>query len=358
MATTNDRILIGTRKGLFEARRADAGWSLDRPALGGEPIAYATRDPRSGSIWASIDHGHWGVKLSRSRADDGTYEEVDAPKYAEATGKSATYYWVLQPGHADRPKTFYVGTNPGALFQSDDDGATWAMNEPLWKMCAEHKWTGGGRDDAGIHSICINPNDPDHIYIAVSCAGVVETRDGGKSWTYVNKGLRMDYAPPDQQDVEYGHDPHCVVISPSDPSVLWQANHCGVYRTSNGAEHWEEVSQKPLIYFGFPLAVHPQQADTAWLVPMHSDDDRVTVDGHLRVMRTDDAGKTWTTQDTGLPQQNAWDFPYRHALDVAPDGETLVLGTTSGNLYVSGDGGASWETLSNNLPLIYSARFA
>ncbi len=356
MATTNDRLLIGTRKGLIEAHRSNGSWTLKDPALPGQPIPYAMRDARNGSIWASIDHGHWGVKLSRSKGDDGTYEEIEAPKYPESAEKAAKYYWILAPGGVDTPDQFWVGTEPGALFGTNDDGATWDFNQPLWDLCVEHEWMGGGRDGAGIHSICVDPRDGNHVYVGISCAGVLETKDGGTTWAYINKGQRMDYAPDDQQDAEYGHDPHCVVMSPANPDVLWQQNHCGVYRSTNG-QTWDELSQKPYVYFGFPIATHPDKPDTAWIVPMDSAEERTTVDGRLLVMRTDDGGATWNEQSDGLPER-AWDFPYRHALDVAPDGETLAFGTTSGNLYVTHDGGASWEALSNSLPLIYSVRFA
>lgn len=357
MGTTNDRLLIGTRKGLIEAHRQGGTWTLKPPALAGQPIPYAMRDARNGAIWASIDHGHWGVKLARSKSDDGSYDEVEAPKYPEATEAAAKYYWVLEGGHADAKEQFWIGTEPGGLFTTDDDGATWELNEPLWKMCAEHEWMGGGRDAAGVHSICVDPRDGDHVYVAISCAGVIETKDGGKSWAYANKGQRMDYAPEDQQDQEYGFDPHCMVMSPANPDVLWQANHCGVYRSTNGSESWDELSQKPFVYFGFPIATHPTMPDTAWIVPMKSAEERTTVDGRMIVMRTDDGGATWNEQTAGLPQQ-AWDFPYRHALDIAPDGDTLAFGTTSGNLYVTNDGGASWEAITNSLPMIYSVRFA
>ena len=358
MATTNDRILVGTRKGLFDVRKNGNGWTLGAPALPGQPIVYAMRDPRTGAIWTSISHGHWGVKLSRSADDDGTFTELEAPKYPESTEKTASYYWVLQPGHADHPEHLYVGTVPGALFETRDGGSSWALNEPLWQMCVDDKWFGGGMDDPGVHSVCVDPRDANHVYVGVSCAGIVETKDGGTTWAYANDGQRMDYMPEEAQDRAYGHDPHCVVMSPTNPDVLWQQNHCGVYRTTDGAGQWQDLSQKPLINFGFPVAVHPEQPDTAWLVPMRDDNDRVTVDGQLRVMRTDDGGATWTPQASGLPSEDAWDFPYRHSLDVSPDGETLVMGTTSGNLYVSEDGGRTWQTISNNLPLIYAARFA
>ena len=357
MATTSNRILIGTRKGLVEARKANGAWTLDEPLLPGQPIAYAMHDVRDGSDWASIDHGHWGVKLSR-RKSGGEFEEVAAPKYPEDGDTTAKYYWVLTPGHADRPGTMFVGTEPGGLFSTTDDGATWELNKPLWDMCVENKWMGGGRDGAGIHSIVIDPRDPDHMYVAVSCAGVCETKDGGATWAYANKGLRMDYAPPEGQDKEYGFDPHFMAMAPSDPEIIWQANHCGVYRSKDGSKTWDEISNKPHVYFGFPITPHPTNTERAWIVPMHSDNNRTTFDGRLFVMRTDDGGATWNEQTNGLPQSGAWDFPYRHSFDIGVDGETLAFGTTSGNAYISEDGGDSWQVLSNNLPLIYSLRFA
>ncbi|MDA1193742.1 MAG: glycosyl hydrolase [Planctomycetota bacterium] len=358
MATTNDRILLGTRKGLIEARKTNGAWRLGPAALPGQPIAYAMRDPRNGSVWASIDHGHWGVKLSRRTTDAGEFAEVEAPKYPESTGAAAKYYWVLAAGHASEPGTFWVGTEPGGLFVTRDDGATWELNEPLWALCKEHQWSGGGREGAGIHSILIDPRDAKHMHVAVSCAGICETRDGGATWRYVNKGLRMDYWPAEEQNKEYGFDPHFVALAPSAPDVLWQSNHCGVYRSADGASTWTEISEKPHAYFGFPITPHPRDANRAWIVPMHSDQNRTTFDGRLFVLRTDDGGKTWREQSQGLPQEGAMDFPYRHGMDASADGETLAFATTSGNAYVSENGGESWQTLSNNLPLVYSLRFA
>jgi photosystem II stability/assembly factor-like uncharacterized protein len=355
MATTNDRILIGTRKGLFDVRRTGGTWQLAAPRLAGQVIPYAVRDPRDGTIWASIDHGHWGVKLSRSRDEGATFEAVDPPKYPEATGATAKYYWVIQPGPAARPGTIWIGTEPGGLFQSDDGGTSWRLNQPLWDLRKEHAWQGGGRGDAAIHSICWDPTDPDHVYVAISCAGVLETKDGGASWAYVNKGMINVFDPGSNAD--FGHDPHCVALAPSEPSVLWQANHCGVFRTTNGAATWDNLTQKPLVDFGFPVAVHPTNADVAWLVPMQSDEQRTTVEGRLMVVRTDDGGTTWQAHREGLPAPS-YDFPYRHGLDVSADGETLAFATTSGNLYVSGNGGRRWTTVSSSLPPAYSLRFA
>ncbi|MDJ0973499.1 MAG: glycosyl hydrolase [Planctomycetota bacterium] len=358
MATTSNRLLIGTRKGLLEVTRGDGGWSLGEMQLPGQPIAYACRDPRNGSIWASIDHGHWGVKLSRSTDDGATFEEVEPPKYPEHTGKTARYYWVLEPGHADTPERFYVGTEPGGLFVTNDDGKTWQLDEALWALCTEHKWMGGGRDNAGVHSICIDPRDPNHVYVAVSCASVLETTDGGATWAYRSEGMRNDYAPEGTESKPYGHDPHFIAMAPSNPDVLWQQNHFGVFRSTNGAASWDDLTQPPLVNFGFPVAAHPTREETAWIIPMDSDSKRVAIDGSLCVMRTDDGGSTWAEQREGLPQKGTWDFPLRHCLDVGTDGETLAFATTSGNLYVSEDGGGSWACLTNNLPMVYSVRFA
>lgn len=358
MATTNDHLWIGTRKGLIEARRTAEGWHLaDEVHMRGKPIPYAVHDPRTESVWASIDHGHWGCKLMRQR-NGGAFEEVTPPKYPESAGVAAKYYWVLTPGHADEPGTFHVGTEPGGLFTTTDDGASWTLNEALWSMRGEHKWMGGGRDDAGIHSICVDPRDAKRLVIAISCAGVLESTDGGATWTYANVGMGKNFLPPEQADLPYGFDPHFVAQSAGHPDVLWQANHCGVFRTTDVNAGWDTLTQKPLVDFGFPVAAHPTDPDQAWIVPMESDQIRTCLDGALVVMHTRDAGATWTEQRVGLPQNHAFDFPYRHGLDVDPSGDVLAFGTTSGNLYITEDGGASWSALAHNLPPIYSVRFA
>lgn len=351
------RLLVGTRKGLFDFRLDGEAWRAGVPALKGLPVPYAVRDPRSGRIWASLDHGHWGSKLARSKAEDeSAFEETAPPKYPESTGKSARYYWILEPGHVQTPDTFWIGTEPGGLFVTHDGGETWSLVESLWALREKHNWMGGGRDDAGIHSIAVDPRDPQRLHVGVSCAGVLETTDSGETWAYRNEGVATALQP--EEGSEYGCDPHRVVRSPSDPDVLWQQNHVGVWRSTNAGRTWTDLTQKPLVDFGFPIVAHPTMAETAWIVPMESDARRVTVDGALVVMRTDDGGKTWSEGRDGLPQENAWDFPFRHALDVSADGKTLAFGTTSGNLYVSGDGGRSWQTVTNNLPTVYSVRFA
>jgi photosystem II stability/assembly factor-like uncharacterized protein len=267
-----------------------------------------------------------------------------------------TYLWTIVPGGADQPGRLYIGSEPGGLFQSDDNGETFSLVEGLWNHPSRRKnWFGGGRDQAGTCCIVVDPRDSNHLFAGVSVGGVYESTDGGQTWAGRNQGLRADYLPDPYS--EYGHDPHFLVASPSNPDVLWQQNHCGVFRSTNRGLSWADISQKDgPVNFGFPIAVDPHDEATAWVVPGISDDQRMAVDGALCVGRTEDGGKTWTELRTGLPQQNCYDIVFRHALDI--DGETLIFGTTTGNLFLSENRGDTWRSLGSYFPPIYSVRFA
>ena len=222
--------------------------------------------------------------------------------------------------------------------------------ESLWNhpSRAEH-WFGGGRDHPGIHSVVVDPRNSDHLYVGISCAGVFETRDRGNTWEVKNNGLRADYLPDPKAEV--GHDPHLLVASPSQPDILWQQNHCGIFRSSDGAMSWQDVTQEAgPARFGFTVAVAEDNPDQAWVVPAISDEVRVAVDNALCVCRTDDGGKTWKELRKGLPQTDCFDIVFRHAMDVT--GETLAFGTTTGNLFLSNDHGESWDCLNSNLPMV------
>ena len=361
-------LILGTRKGLITLKRSASDWRVDVSAFPGIPISYAAADPRTGTYWVCADHGHWGGKLYRS--DDGghTLDEVAAPVYPEdaivydvwddGAGKPAkvTYLWTIVPGGADQPGRLYIGTEPGGLFQSNDNGASFSLVEGLWNHPSREKnWFGGGRDQAGTCSIVVDPRDSDHLFAGISVGGVYESTDGGQTWAGRNQGLVACYLPDPHS--EYGHDPHLLVASPSNPDVLWQQNHCGVFRSTDSGRSWTDISQKDgPVNFGFPIAVDAHDEATAWVVPGISDDQRMAVDGALCVGRTEDGGQTWTELRDGLPQENCYDIVFRHALDI--DGETLVFGTTTGNLFISENRGDTWQTLGNYFPPIYSVRFA
>lgn len=359
---------VGTRKGLVHFSKSESGWAFQGLHHPGIPVPYAFVDPRSGMVFASLDHGHWGAKLSRS--DDGgeTWKELTPPTYpkgsiwwnpwAKGEDKSQPakldYLWVMQPGGADQPGRIWFGTNPGGLFLSDDHGETIELVQGLWDHPSRKEWMGGGRDTPGIHSVVVDPRDSGHVFVGISCAGVFETTDGGETWAPRNTGLPAGFLPT--KDPEVGHDPHFVMACASTPDVLWQQNHIGIWRSADGAKTWDAIHMEDgPAKFGFPIAVHAENPQTAWVVPAISDEKRMA-DGRVLVCRTDDGGKTWREQTNGLPQAHAWDLVYRHALDI--DGDSLAFGSTTGNLFTTDDGGESWQTVSHHLPPIYSVRFA
>lgn len=361
--TSHNTLLLGTRKGLMTYRNDGSGWKPTGRMFPGQPVSYAMHDDRNNTLWACIDHGHWGQKLHRSRDAGATWEEVPAPKYPEGsllredTPATLRYMWSMAGGGADRPQRLYIGTEPGGLFRSEDGGDSFELVESLWNHPSRvaGKWFGGGRDEAGIHSIIVDPRDSAHVQIGISCAGVFETTDDGATWNPTNTGLIADFLP--DPTVEVGHDPHFLAAASSDPNMMWQQNHCGIFRSTNGGHEWSAVSAAGnTAHFGFAIAVDEADPHTAWVVPVQSDGQRMAVDGALCVCRTADGGATWTELREGLPQDGAFDVVFRHGLDIT--GSTLAFGSTTGNCFISEDRGDSWTTLSNYLPPVYSVRFA
>ncbi len=356
------RLLVSTRKGLVIYERRGDAWRFALEAHLGIPVAYSTLDARSGVLWACLDHGHWGQKLQRSRDGGQEWEEVVAPAYPEGAeikpGEPATlkYLWVLQPDATSGGQRLYIGTEPGGLFRSDDGGEQFQLVSSLWNHPSRvGSWFGGGRDHAGIHSVVIDPRQPERVLVGVSCAGVFETTDGCKSWTPRNRGVTAPFLP--DPDVDVGHDPHLLVACPAQPDILWQQNHCGIFRSTDGAKSWSEVSEEGgPARFGFAVAVDAEDGDTAWVVPALSDERRVAIDGALCVCRTNDGGQSWQSLRRGLPQECCYDIVLRHSLDVS--GDTMAFATTTGNLFVSSDGGESWQCLSHHLAPVYAVRFA
>jgi photosystem II stability/assembly factor-like uncharacterized protein len=356
-------LILGTRKGLIVLERHGKGWRTLRHAHAGIPVPYAFVDARTRTLWASLDHGHWGQKLSRSKDLGRTWEEIAPPKYPKGAevkkGKPATlkYIWVIAPGGADEKNRLYLGTQPGGLFASDDGGKGFELVRGLWNHPSrpEH-WFGGGRDEPAIHSVLVDPRDSERVLVGISCAGVFETTDGGRRWQPRNRGLRADFLPDPAAEV--GQDPHLLAWCAREPDALWQQNHCGIFKSRDGAASWTAVSAKGrgVAHFGFPIAVDERDAETAWVVPGISDERRMAVGGALCVARTENGGKTWKALRTGLPQRDAHDVVYRHALDLAQD--ALAFGSTTGNVYASSDRGDSWTVVGTNFPPVYSVRFA
>lgn len=357
-----DTILFSTRKGLIIYKRINGKWKYDRTDFIAIPVSLSHIDRNTGSWWACLDHGHWGCKLHYSTDQGKSWVETDAPRFPEGSeiteGVPATvkYLWAMASGGKDQPGKLWLGTEPGGLFMSDDNGKSFHLNKALWEHPSrKNSWMGGGRDNAGIHSIIVDPADSDHMYVGISVAGVFETTDGGASWHPKNKGLRADFLP--DPEAEVGHDPHLLVECPGNPVVMWQQNHCGIFMSTDGAKTWKDVSEKEgPANFGFAVAVDEKDGNNAWVVPAVSDEKRIAINEALCVCRTENGGKTWTALREGLPQESAYDIVYRHAL--AKQQDELIFGTTTGNAYYSADRGDHWEELAGNLPMVYAVEFA
>ena len=356
----SNSVILATRKGVITLVLHGNTWRVIASEFPGIATSYAFRHPYSKVLWAALDTDHWGAKLQRSLDEGKTWEEVEMPKYpsgAEASeGVPATlsYIWQIAAGHAEQPERVYLGTEPGGLFQSDDNGDSFKLVAGLWEHPTRDQWFGGGRDHPGLHSVIVDRRDPKRILTGISVGGVYASSDDGGTWSPSNKGLIPDYLPNPQAEV--GHDPHLLAASPSDPDVLWQQNHCGIFRSTDGAKNWQKISEDHgPADFGFAIALDENDAETAWVVPAISDEVRMAVDGAMCVSRTEDGGVSWQHFRTGLPQENVYDFTFRHALDIS--GERLMFGTSTGNLFVSEDRGETWNCISNYFPPIYSVRF-
>jgi hypothetical protein len=357
----NQRAWVATRKGLFELRRRAGAWAIERVSFLAEPVTMLLTPGSLASapqrMLAALNLGHFGVKLHASDDAGATWHEVATPTYPEQPAADTGVPWKMVQIWALEASgdTLWCGTMPGGLFKSTDHGATWQLVATLWHSEARKGWMGGGNEAPGMHSLCPHPQRPGELLTAISCGGVWVTPDAGVTWNLKAKGMLANYMPPELVADGNTQDPHRIVRCAAKPDVLWCQHHGGIWRSTDNAASWYEI-KAPLSSFGFAVAVHPQDADTAWFVPAVSDEKRVPVDGALVVNRTRDGGKSFETFRAGLPQQHAYDLIYRHGLAVAPNGQNMLMGSTTGGLWASGDGGEHWKTVSLNLPPIYAVK--
>jgi hypothetical protein len=405
------RAVLATRKGLFElTRHGQYDWRLALAGFIADPVSMVLHDQRDGTLYAALNLGHFGAKLHRRDAGSATWVEIAVPTYpvqpvaaaAEEAGAASSaassasssssssaassasssssssaassasapdvewklrMIWSLAAGGADQPGVLWAGTLPGGLFRSSDRGDSWQLVESLWHMPARRQWFGGGNEAPGMHSICIDPRNSNHIWVAVSCGGVWHSADGGASWASRTRGMRATYMPPELAESDAAQDPHLIVQCPGQPAHFWCQHHNGIWRSSDAAQNWQQISPQAvdgcaLSDFGFAVAVHPNNPNCAWFVPAVADQCRIPGDAALMVTRTTDGGQSFTALKTGLPQQDCYDLIYRHGLAVADDGQTLLMGSTTGGLWVSENGGDAWHLISHTLPPIYAVQFA
>ena len=355
---------IATRKGLLKAQQADSqAWTLSPPDFVGDPVTMVLPDAGAGTMYAALNLGHFGPKLHRSTDSGQNWVECSAPAFPkkekdkdedDESAKSVEMIWILEHG---KDGDLWAGTVPAGLFRSRDQGDSWEFLPSLTSMDACSEWFGGGFDEPGVHSICVDPRNPHHLTISISCGGVWDSTDEGSNWTSLAEGMRADYVPVEEARNPNIQDPHRVIACPSVPSRMWAQHHNGIFRYDENAASWTEIIDVAPSVFGFALAVHPSDPDTAWFVPAVKDDCRIPVDNKLVVNRTSDGGKSFSHLSQGLPQEHSYDLVYRHCLDIAADGETLMMGSTSGNLWVSTNAGDNWQQLSGNLADVYCVKF-
>jgi hypothetical protein len=341
----SERIWAGSRKGLFELRRG----KIAQLHFAGQPVSAILETPQY--LLCALNLGHFGAKLWRSSDGGKQWHEVACPAYPqEEGGASLDQIWVME---ADAGNV-WAGTIPGGLFRSKDRGDSWQLVESLWNRDERKEWFGGGADAPGIHSILLEKHN---VTVAISCGGVWKSADHGASWQLAGAGMRAAYMPPGQQENPNTQDPHRVVHCTADPEVMWAQHHNGIYRSGDSGRTWQEITGVKPSSFGFAVAVHPRDPAVAWFVPAIKDELRYPVDGKLVVTRTRDGGRSFEQLAEGLPQEHAYDLVYRHALDVDETGTRLAMGSTTGGLWISGNGGDAWQCVGAHLPPIYCVRF-
>jgi photosystem II stability/assembly factor-like uncharacterized protein len=349
-------MLVGTSKGVLVYRSDSTRekWEHTGPHLKETEINHAVYDRRNGAIYATANSPFYGSRLAVSKDMGESWEEIEgSPRFPEDGGLKLDRLWHIEPGRASEPETIFCGVAPAALFRSDDSGQNWTEVTGLTAHPSRERWQPGA-GGLCLHSIVLDPDDSNRMWVGISAVGVFRTDDGGKSWVTQNKGVRAEFQP--EKYPEFGQCVHHLISAAEDGSRrMYQQNHCGVYRSDDEGESWEEITEGLPSDFGFPMAAHPRDRNTVYVVPLQGAEFRGPPEEKLRVFRTRDAGKSWEPLTKGLPQGAAYMGVYRESLYTdGMDPAGLYLGTNTGNLYASSDEGESWRVISTDLQPVTS----
>jgi photosystem II stability/assembly factor-like uncharacterized protein len=375
------RVLVGTRKGAFiltsDGKREK--WDVSGPHFAGWEIYHLKGSPANPDrIYASQSNGWFGQVIQRSSDGGQTWEtpgggpemspdgmprgesnkfvyqgEVGTHQFFDGTQHPWEFkrVWRLEPSLTD-PDTVYAGVEDAALFRSTDGGASW-QELPGLRGAKGHLWSPGAGGMC-LHTILLDPTNPDRMYVAISAAGAFRTDDGGLTWQPVTKGLHSAYELPDP-DAEVGHCVHSIAMHRSHPEVLFMQKHWDVMRSDNCGEQWYEISGNLPTDFGFPIAVHPHEPDTVYVVPIKSDSEHYPPEGKLRVYRSRTGGNEWEALTNGLPQKDCYVNILRSAMAVDTlESCGVYFGTTGGQVYASADSGDHWAPIVRDLPPVLS----
>jgi photosystem II stability/assembly factor-like uncharacterized protein len=360
------RVLVGTHKGAFilSADGKRDRWDVSGPHFAGWDVYHVKGSPvQPNRLYASQTSAWFGQQIQRSDNGGRTWEPVgNAFVYDGVAGTHQWYdgtphpwefarVWHLEPSLTD-PDTVYAGVEDAGLFRSTDGGLTWHELSGLRKHGSGPSWQPGAGGMC-LHTILLDPRNADRIYVAISAAGAFRTDDGGATWKAINRGLKSEGIP--NSEAEVGHCVHNMALHPSNPDRLYMQKHWDVMRTDNAGDLWEDVSGNLPTDFGFPIGVHAHEPQTIYVVPIKSDSEHFPLDGKLRVYRSRTGGTKWEALTTGLPQRDCYVNVLRDAMSLDTlDPCGIYFGTTGGAVYGSNDAGESWTPIVRDLPSVYS----
>jgi len=360
------RVLVGTKKGAFvlTSDGARKNWKVSGPHFAGWEIYHLKGSPADPNrLYASQTSGWFGQVMQRSNDGGATWEAVGNKfAYDGETGTHQWYdgtphpwefkrVWHVEPSLGD-PDTVYAGVEDAALFKSTDGGQNWQELKGLRTHGSGSQWAPGA-GGMGLHTILLDPTNPQRMYIAISSAGAFRTDDNGATWKPINRGLKSQYIP--NPEAEVGHCVHRIAMHPSRPNILFMQKHWDVLRTDDSGEQWREISGNLPTDFGFVIDVHAHEPETIYVVPIKSDSEHFPLDGQLRVYRSRSGGEEWEPLTKGLPQQDCYVNVLRDAMAVDTlDSCGVYFGTTGGHVFVSPDGGDTWSAIVSTLPPVLS----
>jgi hypothetical protein len=380
---TKVKVLVGTSKGgfIFDSDAARKDWQMSDIHFKSWNVMHMQMDARDQRLHAAVNHVIYGPtthysddfgqtwtqaagvpvlgRASKSGRPLGTPDEAGRAAEGEdvqAQPEKLIKVWNITPGRTNEPGVLYAGAEPASLFKSTDRGENWALNEGFFDHPHRGQWF-PGNGGLCLHTIIPDASNLNRMWIGISTGGCYRSDDGGQSWAPYNKNVRADFSP--DKFPEYGQCVHKMAQHPSQPQVLYQQNHCGIYRSDNAGEDWIDIGEGRLpTRFGFPIAVDPNDPRTIYVVPEESDEYHMSVDGHLAVWRSRDAGESWERLTNGLPERAYVDVLREAMATDSLDQSGLYIGTNTGQLFYSRNGGDAWELLADYLPPILSVEAA